>query len=56
MMAQIGVWVGGCGWSLGRSVMGCMIVRWLDRSWLVAGLKFGGGFQWLRLEFAGGFQ
>ena len=23
---------------------------------LVAGLKFGGGFQWLRLEFAGGFR
>ena len=43
--------------------MGCMIVRWLDRSWLVAGLKFGGGFQWLRLGgvvcsdgFGGGFR
>ena len=31
VMAQIGVWVSGCGWSLGQSVMGCMIVWWLDQ-------------------------
>ena len=31
VMAQIKVWVNGCGWSLGWSMMGCMIIRWLDQ-------------------------
>ena len=40
------------------SVAGSVMVGgWIEIWWwvLVAGLKFGGGFQWLRSEFGGGF-
>ena len=35
-----------------------MVGGWIEVWWWVSmtGLKFGGGFQWLRLEFGGGFR
>ena len=41
------------------SVVGSVMVGgWIEVWWWVsvAGLKFGGGFQWLRLEFGGRFR